>query len=88
MFDEETRKLAERLGEIGDNSGGKMMWRAREQRDLTRAEVDAALSLLASDAAGEWLRKWCHGDPTAKFMLDALVMQLRAERATLTMPEK
>jgi len=80
LFDDDQRKLALRLGEIGDNSGGKIMLRAKEQRDLTSAEIEAALALLASDAAREWLRRWCHGDPTAKFMLDTLMMQLRAER--------
>jgi len=43
LFDDETRKLALRLGEIGDNSSGKIMWRAEEQRDLTHTECDAAL---------------------------------------------
>jgi hypothetical protein len=81
LFDDDQRKLALRLGEIGDNSGGKITLRAKEPRHLTSAEIDAALALLASDTAREWLRKWCHGDPSDKFMLDALLMQLRTEAA-------
>ena len=62
LFDDDQRKLALRLGEIGDNSGCKIMLRAKEQRDLTSAEIEAALarcSLQTPRASG------CAGGVTA-----------------------
>jgi hypothetical protein len=70
------RKLAARLGEIGDDGPGPLRWPAKEQRDLTASECHAGLALLESDAAQRWLPKWTRGDPEGRAKIATLIVAL------------
>ncbi|SRR5579871_704156 len=71
------RVAALRFAETGDDGDGLVRWPAKERRDLTGKECAAALSLLKSPDALRWTKKWCYGDPEAKFMLADLMEQLQ-----------
>jgi hypothetical protein len=76
LLSERARKLAFQLADIGDNRAGPLSWPAKEQRDLTAKECGAGLSLLESRDALRWSKKWCYGDPEAKFVLYDLMDRL------------
>lgn len=76
LLSERARKLAFRLAGIGDDAAGPLAWPAKEQRDLSAAECNAALSLLESRDVLRWSKKWCYGDPAAKFVIADLMAGL------------
>jgi hypothetical protein len=76
MLSDRARKVAFRLSEIGEDGAGPLTWRAKESRDLTAKECGAGLSLLESRDALRWSKKWCYGDPAAKFVLYDLMERL------------
>jgi len=76
LLSDRARKLAFRLAGIGEDGAGPLAWPAKEQRDLTAKECNAALSLLESRNALRWSKKWCYGDPAAKFVISDLMVKL------------
>lgn len=76
LLSDRVRKLALRLAGLGDDGSGPLNWPAKERRDLTAKECGAALSLLKSQDALRWSKKWSYGDPTAKFVIADLMDRL------------
>ena len=76
LLSDRARKVAFRLADIGEDGAGAVRWPAKERRDLTAAECNAALSLLESRNALRWSKRWCYGDPEAKFMIADLMVRL------------
>jgi hypothetical protein len=76
LLSDRARKVAFRLADIGDDGAGPVRWPAKERRDLTTKECGAGLSLLESRNALRWSKKWCYGDPEAKFVIADLMAGL------------
>jgi hypothetical protein len=76
LLSDRARKLAFQLAGIGDDGDGRLSWPAKERRDLTAKECNAALSLLESRDVLRWSKKWCYGDPAAKFVVADLMDRL------------
>ena len=76
LLSDRARKLAFRLADIGEDGTGPLTWPAKERRHLTTKECGAGLSVLKSQDALRWSKKWSYGDPEAKFVIADLMARL------------
>jgi hypothetical protein len=76
LLSDRARKLAFRLAGIGEDGTGPLTWPAKERRHLTTKECGAGLSVLKSQQALRWSKKWSYGDPEAKFVIADLMARL------------
>jgi hypothetical protein len=84
LLSDRARKLAFRLAGIGEDGTGPLTWPAKERRHLTTKECGAGLSVLKSQHALRWSKKWSYGDPEAKFVIADLMARLEQGRARST----